>query len=50
MEWDLAIVLILYKPSVVAKTIERKLTECGYKVVTVAREVTNYLSAGRYCR
>lgn len=38
MEWDLAIVLILYKPSVVAKTIERKLTESGYKVVTIAGE------------
>ncbi len=38
MEMGLSIYLILYKPSVVAKAIERKLTECGYNVVTIAGE------------
>ena len=38
MEWDLSIVLVVYKYSVVAKAIERKLAECGYNVVVVAED------------
>lgn len=38
MDIDFSIVLILYKPSVVAKAVERKLKECGYNVVTVVGE------------
>lgn len=38
MDWDLGIVLVMYQYSVVAKAIERKLTECGYKVIVLSGE------------
>jgi len=38
MDIDFSIVLILFKPSVVAKAVERKLKECGYNVITVVGE------------
>lgn len=38
MDIDFSIVLILFKPSVVAKAVERKLKECDYNVITVVGE------------
>lgn len=39
MDIDFSIVLFLYKPSVVAKAVERKLKECGYNVVTIVGDL-----------